>query len=398
MRASIALLGLAACAIRPAVAVAAIDISLSPSFQSANEGLVAIDIVVVSDGAISEPFDALDAIISWDPAQLTLIGSNQDISPAAFFLTGFLPDPDGVNDNTSDGDAIFTALAFPGTGVFAPPSGSALTQVNGLIVTTLVFETKDCDICAAVSFLPTIGAFGRTRVLFQGEEVTGAIGGPAKVEIACVVCGSDGSCFQPHESPGCTDVDCCELICKNDPFCCEVAWDQVCTNSALVTCAACGDPGAGSCAEAHKGVGCENVDCCGMICQLDPYCCEVNWDEICAAEGCGMCAECFGDLNPDGEINGADLGVLLANWSGTGCGDLNFDGTIDGADLGILLGLWGPCPSTVICPDSNHDCLTTGVPGCTDTTCCEQVCGADPFCCETAWDSLCVEAAGEVCG
>src|SRR5690606_23430592 len=134
MRASIALLGLAACAIRPAVAVAAIDISLSPSFQSANEGLVAIDIVVVSDGAVSEPFDALDAIISWDPAQLTLIGSNQDISPAAFFLTGFLPDPDGVNDNTSDGDAIFTALAFPGTGVFAPPSGSALTQVNGLIV------------------------------------------------------------------------------------------------------------------------------------------------------------------------------------------------------------------------------------------------------------------------
>jgi len=46
------------------------------------------------------------------------------------------------------------------------------------------------------------------------------------------------------------------------------------------------------------------------------------------------------DLNGDGVVDGADLGILLNNWGGSGVGDLNGDGTIDGADLGILLNAW----------------------------------------------------------
>jgi hypothetical protein len=53
---------------------------------------------------------------------------------------------------------------------------------------------------------------------------------------------------------------------------------------------------------------------------------------------------CFGDLNGDGVVNGADLGLLLGNWAGIGVGDLNDDGIVDGADLGLLLGAWGICP------------------------------------------------------
>jgi len=48
----------------------------------------------------------------------------------------------------------------------------------------------------------------------------------------------------------------------------------------------------------------------------------------------------LGDLNGDGVVDGADLGILLNNWGGRGLGDLNGDGTIDGADLGILLNNW----------------------------------------------------------
>lgn len=48
----------------------------------------------------------------------------------------------------------------------------------------------------------------------------------------------------------------------------------------------------------------------------------------------------FGDLNEDGSIDGADLGVMLGAW-GTDGGDLNEDGTTDGADFGILLALFG---------------------------------------------------------
>ncbi len=48
-----------------------------------------------------------------------------------------------------------------------------------------------------------------------------------------------------------------------------------------------------------------------------------------------------GDLNGDGVVDGADLGILLNNWGGDGVGDLNGDGVVDGADLGILLNNWG---------------------------------------------------------
>lgn len=48
------------------------------------------------------------------------------------------------------------------------------------------------------------------------------------------------------------------------------------------------------------------------------------------------------DLNGDGDVNGADLGLLLSSW-GTPAADLNGDGTTDGADLGVLLSAWGTC-------------------------------------------------------
>jgi hypothetical protein len=59
---------------------------------------------------------------------------------------------------------------------------------------------------------------------------------------------------------------------------------------------------------------------------------------------------CLGDLNLDGVVNGADLGLLLGAWGACpgdvpGClGDLNIDGVVNGADLGLMLGAWGACP------------------------------------------------------
>ena len=53
-------------------------------------------------------------------------------------------------------------------------------------------------------------------------------------------------------------------------------------------------------------------------------------------------ADCPGDLNDDGAVNGGDLGLLLAAWGGPG-GDINGDGVTDGGDLGLLLSYWGDC-------------------------------------------------------
>jgi hypothetical protein len=54
---------------------------------------------------------------------------------------------------------------------------------------------------------------------------------------------------------------------------------------------------------------------------------------------------CPADLNGDGAVNGADLGLMLGAWGVCpGCAaDLNTDGVVNGADLGLLLGSWGAC-------------------------------------------------------
>ena len=46
------------------------------------------------------------------------------------------------------------------------------------------------------------------------------------------------------------------------------------------------------------------------------------------------------DLNGDGLVNGADLGLLLAFFGQSGAGDLDGNGTTDGGDLGIMLAAW----------------------------------------------------------
>ncbi len=49
-----------------------------------------------------------------------------------------------------------------------------------------------------------------------------------------------------------------------------------------------------------------------------------------------------GDLNGDGIVNGADMGLLLSSWGAcAGCpADLNGDGVVNGADMGLLLANW----------------------------------------------------------
>jgi hypothetical protein len=54
------------------------------------------------------------------------------------------------------------------------------------------------------------------------------------------------------------------------------------------------------------------------------------------------------DLFRDSNINGADLGILLAQWGEANAqtvSDINRDGAVDGVDLGLLLSFWGPCPN-----------------------------------------------------
>ena len=66
-------------------------------------------------------------------------------------------------------------------------------------------------------------------------------------------------------------------------------------------------------------------------------------DATILVECAGSGDPCPEDITGDGEIDGADLGVMLAQFGGPGSADFNNDGVVDGGDLGQLLAKWGPC-------------------------------------------------------
>jgi hypothetical protein len=47
-----------------------------------------------------------------------------------------------------------------------------------------------------------------------------------------------GNCCEENGTPGCDDSVCCNLICDLDPFCCDVEWDGSCASAAVSNCEA----------------------------------------------------------------------------------------------------------------------------------------------------------------
>ncbi len=115
-----------------------------------------------------------------------------------------------------------------------------------------------------------------------GTDTVGA------ANLACdtpLPCGAQdaGDCFEANGTPSCDDADCCDAVCVEDAFCCDVEWDADCAFLAQQICLSCGDPDAGNCFEPNGTLFCEDVECCTLVCNIDPTCCDTVWDESCAA-------------------------------------------------------------------------------------------------------------------
>ncbi|MHC4415524.1 MAG: hypothetical protein ACYS0G_09590 [Planctomycetota bacterium] len=77
---------------------------------------------------------------------------------------------------------------------------------------------------------------GSTQGTYAGNA--SACDGPfCEAVLACE--GAAGGCFEEagNGTPGCDDPDCCVQICVDvDPFCCEEEWDEECASNARDTC------------------------------------------------------------------------------------------------------------------------------------------------------------------
>ena len=219
----------------------------------------------------------------------------------------------------------------------------------------------------------------------------------AALELCGDLCGPAPSdcCVAPSELPGCIDPACAATVCAVDLFCCDVSWDPTCVGEANELCALCGATG-GDCCVAHELPGCDDPPCEAAVCGADPFCCESSWDGLCAEAALELCGDLCGPAPSDCCVAPSELpGCIDPACAATVCAvdpfccDVSWDPTCVGAANGL-------CP---LCGAAPSDCCAAHeLPGCDDPACTATVCAADPFCCETAWDDLCADAALELCG
>ena len=99
-----------------------------------------------------------------------------------------------------------------------------------------------------------------------------------------MVGGSDIGVMLAYWGP-CPGDPCDDLNCDDgDPCTIDSCFNGVCSHQQIPDCnPLCGDPKAGDCDSANGTPGCGDPTCCGIVCNLDSYCCEVEWDEFCAS-------------------------------------------------------------------------------------------------------------------
>ncbi|MBL8765524.1 MAG: hypothetical protein JNM07_14835, partial [Phycisphaerae bacterium] len=126
------------------------------------------------------------------------------------------------------------------------------------------------------------------------------------------------------------DPFCCSCICANDPFCCVVHWDAACAAAAAAACDKdCNANGSldtldvllgasadcnGNCIPDECEPRCDSncnptscssdPDCCWCISQIQPFCCAVSWDAICADLAFQICDQ---DCNCNGTLDSTDV-------------------------------------------------------------------------------------------
>ncbi len=105
--------------------------------------------------------------------------------------------------------------------------------------------------------------------------------------IGCSTGGNDceAEAINPDTGAPLSDVDCIALVQENDPYCCNTFWDGICQD-AYDECAGGGTPPPSNDCPAEplnpwNGNSYSNADCVAYVQEVDPYCCETEWDNIC---------------------------------------------------------------------------------------------------------------------
>ncbi len=115
--------------------------------------------------------------------------------------------------------------------------GGTVQIGQGSTVAANIYSIEEMDVNDSGSFMTTYmyGLFISTDGVFSGDNVvwgwnpTCTEGGDGE---ECVPDDNDGDCFSANGTPGCEYNDCEATVCAIDPFCCDVEWDGICAGEA----------------------------------------------------------------------------------------------------------------------------------------------------------------------
>jgi len=246
------------------------------------------------------------------------------------------------------GDTI-TALAHDFVGGGNSSEFSACITATGVAPTMTTLIGFDTDVGTSLSWDPIPGADYYT--LYRGTGLTLPFLGTPDAD-SCERLASQSTSTGPAitEVPAPGDMDWFLLTGSN-----SYGEGSAGVGRQLDSTGACPPPGcshdkctAGASLDATCG------QCVSDICSVDSYCCDTQWDSICIEEVRTLCGSlsCSESTGQCAHSQCAEGGTLAA-----GCDD----------------------------PPVSPSCVS-------------QVCQADSYCCQTAWDSVCVGEVASVCG
>ena len=222
----------------------------------------------------------------------------------------------------------------------------------------------------------------------EGETCQGGVcqGGTVVCQLGC----------DPTDEPGCAGCECEDCVCAIDSFCCDALWDSSCATLCVDDCGQdCGgpvEPNAGC--QASTGPGCGGCSCESCVCGSDTFCCTDAWDSQCVSE-CKACGVTCG--------GGGDTGGCQTS-PAAGCGGCSCEGCVCAQDPYCCDSSWdttcvNECKGcgTSCGGGGEGGCQESDFPGCGGCACESCVCNADEYCCLFAWDNLCVGQC-EDCG
>ena len=204
---------------------------------------------------------------------------------------------------------------------------------------------------------------------------------------------------------------CAADICQIDEYCCNNGWDATCIQEVEQYCAGgCGGGQGGSCAhdECSTGAALDETcsSCTSAVCSADPFCCQTEWDDVCVGE---VATECGDDCGGGGGgcihdecEQGGPLTSACSSCADTVCGIDDFCCTTDWDATCVQEadqycgGICGGGGGGLGC--AHDECAQGGPLDASCSGCAQAVCDADPVCCDSVWDDVCVGEADQFCG